>query len=119
LALLALQAKKKPTDGGYFTCFGLAGPYELLTRYDFNKRSYIGCPYQASVRPGNFPIFLLIKLKKAIKEIIFFRVETDGRPLISTARCNLPFLTVMTSTGDQTRMMAGPPVQLGQWTGRW
>ncbi|MDB5023592.1 MAG: hypothetical protein JWP78_1347 [Mucilaginibacter sp.] len=105
-----------PVDGGTLPVlvadrYGVAG-----NAYDFNNGAYIEVPYQASLRPGSFTICAWIKPHAASNGNYIFSLDRWNGYKFQLQGGNLPFLTVMTSTGDHDQDDGGPSVQLDQWT---
>jgi hypothetical protein len=105
-----------PVDGGTLPVpvadrYGVAG-----SAYDFNNGAYIEVPYQASLRPGSFTICAWIKPHMASNGHYIFSLDRWNGYKFQLQGGNLPFLTVMTSTGDHDQDDGGPSVQLDQWT---
>ncbi|MDB5087009.1 MAG: hypothetical protein JWR09_1003 [Mucilaginibacter sp.] len=84
--------------------------------YDFNNGAYIEVPYQASLRPSNFTICAWIKPHAASNGNYIFSLDRWNGYKFQLQGGNLPFLTVMTSTGDHDQDDGGPSVKLDQWT---
>jgi hypothetical protein len=91
--------------------YGVAG-----NAYDFNNGAYIEVPYQASLRPASFTICAWIKPHVASNGNYIFSLDRWNGYKFQLQGGNLPFLTVMTSTGDHDQDDGGPSVQLDQWT---
>ena len=105
-----------PVDGGTLPVlvadrYGVAG-----NAYDFNNGAYIEVPFQASLRPGSFTICAWIKPHVASNGNYIFSVDRWNGYKFQLQGGNLPFLTVMTSTGDHDQDDGGPAVELGKWT---
>jgi hypothetical protein len=84
--------------------------------YDFNNGAYIEVPYQATLRPSNFTICAWIKPAMASNGNYIFSLDRWNGYKFQLQGGNLPFLTVMTTTGDHDQDDGGPSVQLGVWT---
>jgi len=105
-----------PTDGGTLPVL-VADRYGVAnSAYDFNNAAYIEVPYQASLRPASFTICAWIKPKEASNGNYIFSLDRWNGYKFQLQGGNLPFLTVMTSTGDHDQDDGGASVQLGQWT---
>ena len=91
--------------------FGIAN-----SAYYFDQAGYIEVPYQTALRPSNFTICAWIKP----------HMKSDGNYIFSLDRWNgfkfqlqggnLPFLTVMTNTGDHDQDDGGISVALDVWS---
>jgi hypothetical protein len=84
--------------------------------YDFNNGAYVEVPYQASLRPASFTICAWIKPHVASNGNYIFSLDRWNGYKFQLQGGNLPFLTVMTSTGDHDQDDGGPSVQLDKWT---
>ena len=105
-----------PTDGATLPVL-VADRYGVAnSAYDFNNAAYIEVPYQASLRPASFTICAWIKPKEASNGNYIFSLDRWNGYKFQLQGGNLPFLTVMTSTGDHDQDDGGASVQLGQWT---
>ncbi|MDB5154470.1 MAG: hypothetical protein JWR54_3221 [Mucilaginibacter sp.] len=105
-----------PVDGGTLPVL-VADRYGVAnSAYDFNNSAYIEVPYQASLRPGSFTICAWIKPHAASNGNYIFSLDRWNGYKFQLQGGNLPFLTVMTSTGDHDQDDGGPSVQLDQWT---
>ncbi|MEO6977408.1 MAG: LamG domain-containing protein, partial [Mucilaginibacter sp.] len=105
-----------PTDGATLPVL-VADRYGVAnSAYDFNNAAYVEVPYQASLRPASFTICAWIKPKEASNGNYIFSLDRWNGYKFQLQGGNLPFLTVMTSTGDHDQDDGGASVQLGQWT---
>ncbi len=105
-----------PTDGGTLPVLVADRYGNANSAYDFNNAAYIEVPYQASLRPGSFTICAWIKPHTASDGNYIFSVDRWNGYKFQLQGGNLPFLTVMTTTGDHDQDDGGPSVQLEQWT---
>ena len=105
-----------PTDGATLPVL-TADRYGVAnSAYEFNNGAYIEVPYQASLRPSNFTICAWIKPHQASNGNYIFSLDRWNGYKFQLQGGNLPFLTVMTSTGDHDQDDGGPSVQLDKWT---
>jgi hypothetical protein len=105
-----------PVDGGTLPVL-VADRYGVAnSAYDFNNAAYIEVPYQAALRPGSFTICAWIKPHVASDGNYIFSLDRWNGYKFQLQGGNLPFLTVMTTTGDHDQDDGGPSVQLEQWT---
>ena len=84
--------------------------------YHFNNGAYIEVPYDASLRPSSFTICAWIKPDMASNGNYIFSLDRWNGYKFQLQGGDLPFLTVMTSTGDHDQDDGGPSVTLGVWT---
>lgn len=84
--------------------------------YDFNNGAYIEVPFDASLRPSSFTICAWIKPHMASNGNYIFSLDRWLGYKFQLQGGNLPFLTVMTSTGDHDQDDGGASVQLDKWT---
>jgi hypothetical protein len=84
--------------------------------YNFDNAAYIEVPYSASLRPSNFTISAWIKPHAASNGNYIFSLDRWNGWKFQLQGGNLPFLTVMTSTGDHDQDDGGPSVTLDRWT---
>jgi len=105
-----------PTDGGTLPILVADRYGNANSAYDFNNAAYIEVPYQASLRPANFTICAWIKPKEASNGNYIFSLDRWNGYKFQLQGGNLPFLTVMTTTGDHDQDDGGASVQLGQWS---
>jgi hypothetical protein len=105
-----------PTDGGTLPALVADRYGNANSAYDFNNAAYIEVPYAASLRPSNFTICAWIKPHTASDGNYIFSVDRWNGYKFQLQGGNLPFLTVMTTTGDHDQDDGGPSVQLEQWT---
>lgn len=84
--------------------------------YDFNNGAYVEVPFQASLRPSSFTICAWIKPHVASNGNYIFSVDRWNGYKFQLQGGNLPFLTVMTTTGDHDQDDGGASVQLDKWT---
>lgn len=84
--------------------------------YDFNNGAYIEVPYQASLRPSSFTICAWIKPHVASNGNYIFSLNRWLGYKFQLQSGNLPFLTVMTTTGDHDQDSGGASVQLDKWS---
>jgi len=84
--------------------------------YAFNNGAYIEVPYQPSLRPSSFTICAWIKPAMASNGNYIFSLDRWNGYKFQLQGGDLPFLTVMTSTGDHDQDDGGPSVTLGVWT---
>ncbi len=84
--------------------------------YHFNNGAYVEVPYQASLRPSSFTICAWIKPDMASNGNYIFSLDRWNGYKFQLQGGDLPFLTVMTSTGDHDQDDGGPSVTLGVWT---
>jgi Concanavalin A-like lectin/glucanases superfamily len=84
--------------------------------YDFNNGAYIEVPYQASLRPSSFTVCAWIKPHTSSNGNYIFSLDRWNGFKFQLQGGNLPFLTVMTTTGDHDQDDGGPSVTLDQWT---
>jgi len=105
-----------PTDGATLPVL-TADRYGVAnSAYDFNNGAYIEVPFQASLRPASFTICAWIKPTAASNGNYIFSLDRWNGYKFQLQGGNLPFLTVMTSTGDHDKDDGGPSVQLNVWT---
>lgn len=105
-----------PVDGGTLPVL-VADRYGVAnSAYDFNNGAYIEVPYQATLRPSSFTICAWIKPAAASNGNYIFSLDRWNGYKFQLQGGNLPFLTVMTSTGDHDQDDGGPSVQLNVWT---
>ncbi len=105
-----------PVDGGTLPIL-VADRYGVAnSAYAFDNAAYIEVPYQASLRPGSFTICAWVKPHAASNGNYIFSLDRWHGFKFQLQGSNLPFLTVMTSTGDHDQDDGGPSVQLDQWT---
>jgi hypothetical protein len=105
-----------PVDGATLPIL-VADRYGVAnSAYSFNNGAYIEVPYQASLRPSSFTICAWIKPHMASNGNYIFSLDRWNGYKFQLQGGNLPFLTVMTSTGDHDQDDGGPSVQLDQWT---
>lgn len=105
-----------PVDGATLPVL-VADRYGVANNaYNFNNGAYIEVPYQASLRPSSFTICAWIKPHAASNGNYIFSLDRWNGYKFQLQGGNLPFLTVMTSTGDHDQDDGGPSVQLDQWT---
>lgn len=105
-----------PTDGGTLPVlttdrFGAAN-----SAYYFTNGAYIEVPYQPSLRPANFTICAWIKPHVANDGNYIFSLDRWNGYKFQLQGANLPFLTVMTDTGDHDQDDGGTPVPIEQWS---
>jgi hypothetical protein len=84
--------------------------------YDFNKGAYIEVPYQAALRPASFTICVWVKPHEANNGNYIFSLDRWNGYKFQLQGGNLPFLTVMTTTGDHDQDDGGASVQLDKWS---
>jgi len=84
--------------------------------YHFNNGAYVEVPYDATLRPLTFTICAWIKPDVASNGNYIFSLDRWNGYKFQLQGGNLPFLTVMTSTGDHDQDDGGPSVTLGVWT---
>ncbi|MDB5112102.1 MAG: hypothetical protein JWR67_3216 [Mucilaginibacter sp.] len=84
--------------------------------YHFNNGAYVEVPYNASLRPSSFTICAWIKPDLASSGNYIFSLDRWNGYKFQLQGGDLPFLTVMTSTGDHDQDDGGPSVTLGVWT---
>jgi len=84
--------------------------------YAFNNGAYVEVPYDASLRPSSFTICAWIKPTMASNGNYIFSLDRWNGYKFQLQGSNLPFLTVMTSTGDHDQDDGGSSVTLGVWT---
>ncbi len=84
--------------------------------YHFNNGAYVEVPYQASLRPSSFTICAWIKPDMASNGNYIFSLDRWNGYKFQLQGGDLPFLTVMTTTGDHDQDDGGPSVTLGVWT---
>jgi len=105
-----------PVDGATLPVL-VADRYGVAnSAYTFNNGAYIEVPYQGSLRPSSFTICAWIKPHAASNGNYIFSLDRWNGWKFQLQGGNLPFLTVMTSTGDHDKDDGGPSVQLDQWT---
>lgn len=105
-----------PVDGGTLPVL-VADRYGVAnSAYDFNNGAYVEVPYQATLRPSSFTICAWIKPAAASNGNYIFSLDRWNGYKFQLQGGNLPFLTVMTSTGDHDQDDGGPSVQLNVWT---
>jgi len=104
------------TDGATLPVL-VADRYGVASKaYAFNNGAYIEVPYQASLRPSSFTISAWIKPTVASNGNYIFSLDRWNGYKFQLQGGNLPFLTVMTTTGDHDQDDGGPSVQLNVWT---
>ncbi|HEY4323993.1 MAG TPA: LamG domain-containing protein [Mucilaginibacter sp.] len=84
--------------------------------YTFSKGAYIEVPYDPSLRPSSFTICAWINPTAASDGNYIFSLDRWNGYKFQLQGGNLPFLTVMTSTGDHDQDDGGASVKLSQWT---
>lgn len=84
--------------------------------YDFNNGAYVEVPYDPSLRPSSFTICAWIKPHVASNGNYIFSLDRWNGYKFQLQGGNLPFLTVMTTTGDHDQDDGGASVQLDKWT---
>lgn len=84
--------------------------------YDFNNGAYIEVPYQPALRPSSFTICAWIKPHEASNGNYIFSLDRWHGYKFQLQGGNLPFLTVMTTTGDHDQDDGGASVQLDKWS---
>ncbi|WP_295671925.1 LamG domain-containing protein [uncultured Mucilaginibacter sp.] len=105
-----------PTDGGTLPV-PVADRYGVANKaYDFKNAAYVEVPFDLALRPSSFTICVWVKP----------HISSDGNYIFSLDRWNgykfqlqggnLPFLTVLTSTGYHDQDDGGPSVPLETWT---
>ncbi|MDB5134607.1 MAG: hypothetical protein JWP37_1210 [Mucilaginibacter sp.] len=105
-----------PVDGATLPVL-VADRYGVAnSAYDFNNGAYIEVPYQPTLRPSSFTICAWIKPHAASNGNYIFSLDRWNGWKFQLQGGNLPFLTVMTSTGDHDQDDGGPSVQLEKWT---
>jgi hypothetical protein len=104
------------TDGGTLPLL-VADRYGAAnSAYAFNNGAYIEVPYDPSLRPSSFTICAWIKPDVASNGNYIFSLDRWNGYKFQLQGGDLPFLTVMTSTGDHDQDDGGPSVTLGAWT---
>jgi hypothetical protein len=105
-----------PTDGGTLPVL-VADRYGVAnSAYAFSNGAYIEVPFQASLRPSSFTICAWINPTTASNGNYIFSLDRWNGYKFQLQGGNLPFLTVMTTTGDHDQDDGGPSVQLNVWT---
>ncbi len=105
-----------PTDGATLPVL-VADRFGVANKaYDFNNAAYIEVPYDPTMRPSSFTICAWIKPHAASNGNYIFSLDRWNGYKFQLQGGNLPFLTVMTSTGDHDQDDGGPSVQLDTWT---
>jgi len=84
--------------------------------YTFNNGAYVEVPYDNTLRPSNFTICAWIKPDMASNGNYIFSLDRWNGYKFQLQGGNLPFLTVMTTTGDHDQDDGGAAVTLGVWT---
>jgi hypothetical protein len=105
-----------PVDGGTLPVL-VADRYGVAnSAYDFNNGAYIEVPYQPSLRPSSFTICAWIKPHVTSNGNYIFSLDRWNGYKFQLQGGNLPFLTVLTTTGYHDQDDGGPAVVLDQWT---
>jgi hypothetical protein len=105
-----------PTDGATLPVL-TADRYGVAnSAYDFNNGAYVEVPFALELRPSAFTICAWIKPKVASNGNYIFSLDRWNGYKFQLQGGNLPFLTVMTSTGDHDQDDGGPSVTLNVWT---
>jgi hypothetical protein len=84
--------------------------------YHFNNGAYVEVPYTTALRPSSFTLCAWIKPDAASNGNYIFSLDRWHGYKFQLQGSNLPFLTVMTSTGDHDQDDGGPSVTLGVWS---
>lgn len=84
--------------------------------YYFNNGAYIEVPYKNSLRPTSFTICAWIKPHAASNGNYIFSLDRWHGYKFQLQGSNLPFLTVMTDTGDHDQDDGGTSVVLDKWS---
>lgn len=105
-----------PTDGGTSPVLTADRFGAASSAYYFDNGAYIEVPYQPALRPTNFTICAWIKPHVASNGNYIFSLDRWNGYKFQLQGANLPFLTVMTDTGDHDQDDGGTPVPLDQWS---
>lgn len=104
------------TDGGTLPVattdrYGAAGK-----AYAFNNGAYVEVPYDATLRPNSFTISVWVFPTAASNGNYIFSLDRWLGYKFQLQGSNLPFLTVMTDTGDHDQDDGGASVTLNKWS---
>jgi hypothetical protein len=103
------------TDGGTLPVLTADRYGNANSAYSFNNGAYIEVPYQQTLRPASFTICAWIKATTSSNGNYIFSLDRWNGYKFQLQGGNLPFLTVMTSTGDHDQDDGGTAVPLNTW----
>ena len=105
-----------PTDGATLPVL-VADRYGVAnSAYEFNNGAYVEVPYKPELRPSSFTICAWIKPHVTSDGNYIFSVDRYNGYKFQLQGGNLPFLTILTSTGYHDQDDGGVAVVLDQWT---